>query len=550
MAFDQNTSGYGWIDYFHLIRSRWTIMLFAGSVVLLSGASLHRHSPSLSESTIQIQWEAEKPDVGIPLSNTSAQASASNRISRVVAELKDRDLLAEVSTECSLGTNWNTGSEGATLALLEKRIRLEVFPEEHILNLSLSDLSPDSSALLANTLADHFFHRKMVELESVATEKLSRLQSELEVQRKGVETIQARLVEIGSSPSGSEIETEDLRRELIRAGYLIRALEAKHLLATVEVGDIQLPFHLLSRADAAHARLVRPFLLKMPILILLGLAVGILVVVMIERGQTRLAFLSKMNERLRVTISGFAPVSGESLLRSRIASPILVEAYRSLRTKLLRLPAGECLLMTLLPMRGRDEGIAEVVANLAAVLSDAGKMVLVIDADFRQPRLHVQFEAANYPGFSDFLSGEIRLEEAVLKCRRPNLWFMPSGPLHDDPSGLISGRRMGDLLWYMRSRFDFILIVSPAIDEVSDAGALVALSDFTTLVAPHPESSLSRLEKSRLAIEAASARLTAVFLTTKAESRTSAAPHGYSGAVETSLRNSGESSHQSLNASK
>ena len=183
-------------------------MLFAGSVVLLSGASLHRHSPSLSESTIQIQWEAEKPDVGIPLSNTSAQASASNRISRVVAELKDRDLLAEVSTECSLGTNWNTGSERATLALLEKRIRLEVFPEEHILNLSLSDLSPDSSALLANTLADHFFHRKMVELESVATEKLSRLQSELEVQRKGVETIQARLVEIGSSPSGSEIETE------------------------------------------------------------------------------------------------------------------------------------------------------------------------------------------------------------------------------------------------------------------------------------------------------------------------------------------------------
>lgn len=152
-------------------------------------------------------------------------------------------------------------------------------------------------------------------------------------------------------------------------------------------------------------------------------------------------------------------------------------------------------------------------------------MVLVIDADFRHPRLHRFFDAANHPGLSDYLSGEMRLEETVIKVRRPNLWFMPSGPLHEDPCGLINGRRMGDLIWDMRSRFDFILVVSPSIHEVSDAGALASLADFTALVTPYWACSISQLKKAKLALEAASARLCAVLLTTKLESPEESVPN-------------------------
>ena len=170
--------------------------------------------------------------------------------------------------------------------------------------------------------------------------------------------------------------------------------------------------------------------------------------------------------------------------------------------------------MTLMPLRDR-EGLAEAATNLACVLADGGGTVLVIDADFREPQLHRSFDSANHPGLSDFLSGEIRLEETVIKTLRPNLWFMPSGPLHDDPCGLISGRRMGDLVWNMRSRFDFILVVSPAIHSVSDAGALSALADYTAVVTPYRGCSLSQLRRAQVAINSASGRLAAVFLTTK-----------------------------------
>jgi hypothetical protein len=175
---------------------------------------------------------------------------------------------------------------------------------------------------------------------------------------------------------------------------------------------------------------------------LVGLGLGGLLVMLMARGETRWNIISSLLERLQLPIAGFAPLSGPSLLSGRLAPPHLIESYRDLRTKLKQLPVKDCLLMTLMPLRDRD-GLAEAVTNLACVLADGGGTVLVIDADFRNPGLHHFFAAANHPGLSDFLSGEIRLEETVIKTRRPNLWFMPSGPLHDDPAGLINGAPHG-----------------------------------------------------------------------------------------------------------
>jgi len=153
------------------------------------------------------------------------------------------------------------------------------------------------------------------------------------------------------------------------------------------------------------------------------------------------------------------------------------------------------------------------------VLADAGRTTLVIDADFRQPTLHGFFDAARHPGLSDFLSGEMRLEETVVRSRRPNLWFMPTGPLHDDPGGLLNGRRMGDLVWELRSRFEFILIASPSIHEVSDAGLLAGLADYTAVVTPCAGHSLRQLRETKTALETVSAPLGGVILTTRVKGR-------------------------------
>lgn len=524
MIFDQNASGYGWIDYFHLLRSRWPIVLLVCSLFLLGGAGLQKKVPRLHESVVRLEFESPQETPDAPARSLSEfQASQLNDFSRQIAELRSHNLLSEVVVACDLVKRWGAANEADAIRLLEARSGLEALPGERAIVLRARDLNPAASAELVNTIADQFLSRKESEIRGEANARVVRLEREVGEQHRSIESIEARLVELGADATGSEQEKTDLRRQLVSERYLLRSLEAKHQLAAIEAGEAKSQARLIERAAESSARRIVPILLTLPVLVFLGLLSGLVVTILTERGDIRLNFLANLMQRVELPLAGFAPACGASLLTGRLLPVRLIESYRDLRTKLQRLPAGDCVLMTLMPLRGRD-GLAEATTNLACVLADGGSTVLVIDADFRNPQLHHHFDAANHPGLSDFLSGEMRLEETVIKTRRPNLWFMPSGPLHQDPGGLIAGRRMGDLLWDMRSRFDYLLIASPSIHEVSDAGALAALADYTAVVTPYRDCSIPQLKKAKLALEAASAQLTAVFLTVNLEGVSSDPP--------------------------
>ncbi len=516
MIFDPDIPRYGWIDYFHLIRSRWPIVLLICSFVLLAGAEIQQRLPRLYESTLRIEFDAG-PEKNQPARSATAFAPTElNDLSRQAAELKSRSLLSEVINACDLENRWRVDGESGALRLLEKRMRISQLPSHRELELSVRDLSPESSAALANAIAARFLERKASEVLAEGSGRVVRLEREVRERHSSIAKIEDRLVEIGARPERSASESADLRQQLVSERSLLRSLEAKCQLARIEASEAIAPAYVLNWSEVSEARVVSFVWIVFPVLMLVGLGLGGLVVMLMARGETRWNIISSLLERLQLPIAGFAPLSGPSLLSGRLAPPHLIESYRDLRTKLKQLPVKDCLLMTLMPLRDRD-GLAEAATNLACVLADGGGTVLVIDADFRNPGLHHFFAAANHPGLSDFLSGEIRLEETVIKTRRPNLWFMPSGPLHDDPAGLINGRRMGDLIWDMRSRFEYILIVSAGIHQVSDAGALAALSDFTAVVTPYRGCSLSQIRKAQIAIKSASGRLAAVFLTTSVQ---------------------------------
>lgn len=511
------------MDYFQLLRSKWPVVLLACSLVLLGGAGLKKRLPPLYESTVRVELDKQGSEVVPTFSTTSFRSTQLNDLTRQASEIRSADLLSEVIDSCKLSERWGIAGEAETLALLKERVRVEELPGDRALLLSARDLTPETSAELVNAISERFLERKASEVQAEANARVLRLEREVKERNAEIKRMESRLVEIKGSPVGSEVESEDLRKELISERYLLQSLEAKHQLAVLEAGDTGTQAHMIESAEAKMASFAAPVWLTLPGLVTVGLLTGLVAILLLDGGRTRWNLITNIVNHLQVSIAGFAPLSGVSLLRAKSAPVKLIEGYRELRTRLLRLPAGDCVFINLMPLRDR-EGLAEMVTNLSCVLADGGKTVLVIDADFRHPRLHRFFDAANHPGLSDYLSGEMRLEETVIKVRRPNLWFMPSGPLHEDPCGLINGRRMSDLIWDMRTRFDFILVVSPAIHEVSDAGALASLADFTALVTPYWACSVSQLKKAQLALEAASARLCAVFLTTKFESKEDTVP--------------------------
>jgi capsular exopolysaccharide synthesis family protein len=91
------------------------------------------------------------------------------------------------------------------------------------------------------------------------------------------------------------------------------------------------------------------------------------------------------------------------------------------------------------------------------------------------------------------------LEDVILQTPVDNLYFMPSGILPTDASGILNSRRMSEMIQDVKQRFDLILIDSPPILGVSDASVIASEVDLSIIVVQHrklPRNMLLRVKQS------------------------------------------------------
>jgi len=156
------------------------------------------------------------------------------------------------------------------------------------------------------------------------------------------------------------------------------------------------------------------------------------------------------------------------------------EAYRSLRTALL-LSSARKLKVVAITSAGMREGKTTTAANLAIVLAQLGRPVLLVDADLRKPRLHQLFGASNQIGLVSHLTATAAAGEVVFATAVPNLWIAPAGPLAPAPSELLSSDAMHEWLRAVRARFEYVVIDTPPMLAVTDAIIVGALADGVVL---------------------------------------------------------------------
>jgi polysaccharide biosynthesis transport protein len=159
---------------------------------------------------------------------------------------------------------------------------------------------------------------------------------------------------------------------------------------------------------------------------------------------------------------------------------LISEAYRSLRTALLLSSAREIKLIAVTSAVA-GEGKTATAANLAVVLSQLGRPVLIVDCDLRKPRQHQVFRVSNRVGLVNQLTGTADPEAVILPTEVPNLWVVPSGPTPPNPSELLASARMRDWLDAMRERFDYVIVDTPPALAVTDATLVGVLADGVVL---------------------------------------------------------------------
>ena len=97
-------------------------------------------------------------------------------------------------------------------------------------------------------------------------------------------------------------------------------------------------------------------------------------------------------------------------------SPIS-EAFRSLRTNLEFASVDSPAESILVTSPGSEEGKTTVATNLAIVLAQNEKRVVLVDADLRRPNIHKQFDLSNFMGLSDILRERLSVDDVIKDFR-------------------------------------------------------------------------------------------------------------------------------------
>ncbi|HZK81747.1 MAG TPA: polysaccharide biosynthesis tyrosine autokinase, partial [Humisphaera sp.] len=161
----------------------------------------------------------------------------------------------------------------------------------------------------------------------------------------------------------------------------------------------------------------------------------------------------------------------------------VAESFRSIRTALYFGAPKDRSKTLLITSPTAGNGKSTAAANLAAVIAQAGKKVLLIDADLRNPSQHIIFNLKdNRVGLSSLLSGQGTWERAIQRAPIDGLDLLPSGPKPRNPSEMLNSPMFGELLEMLAEKYDQIVIDSPPVMGVGDARIIAANTDLTLLV--------------------------------------------------------------------
>ena len=223
---------------------------------------------------------------------------------------------------------------------------------------------------------------------------------------------------------------------------------------------------------------------------LAGLGLAILV------DQSELAFRSphEIFDRLQIPVVGRIPrinakqqtdgsKAHASLIAAHKPSATASESFRDVRTSLFFRANVDDIKTVLFTSPSPGDGKSTTISNMAISIAQAGKRVILIDADLRRPRVNQYFGEQMEPGLLQVLGGEAELKDAIQPTEvQENLFLLTTGGRPRNPGELVTSESFRDLILALRDSFDYVLIDSPPVLPVSDPATIASMVDAVYLV--------------------------------------------------------------------
>ena len=255
--------------------------------------------------------------------------------------------------------------------------------------------------------------------------------------------------------------------------------------------------------------------------LLLGALVGLLAGVGAAFVRNALDTSVKSVEALRDLVD--APSLGSVAYDATVpAAPLIVhegpgasrsESLRQIRTNLQFVDVDNPVKVVVITSSLPGEGKTTTACNLAITLAQAGKKVVLVDADLRRARVGDYLGLERAVGVTSVLIDHTSLEHALQPWGRDGLTVLASGQIPPNPSELLASQHMADLLDELERRFDVVLVDTPPLLPVTDAAILAGRCDGALLVVRHGKTSRNQVKAAAAALNSVSARLLGTVMT-------------------------------------
>lgn len=247
-----------------------------------------------------------------------------------------------------------------------------------------------------------------------------------------------------------------------------------------------------------------------------GLIVGVLLALLRHVLDTSIRTVEQLEEATGIPVIGTIDHDPRAkvnpLVIGAAARTPRAEAMRRLRTNLQFLHAANRLHTLVVTSSVAAEGKSTIAANLAILAAESGRSVALVEADLRRPRAADLLGLDGYVGLTSVLAGLATVDEALQPWGDHGLNVLASGPLPPNPSELLGGAGMRELLRALTERFDLIVIDTPPLSPVSDAAALAAEVDGVAVVFRARKTRRTELCTTVRALQAVDARVVGAVL--------------------------------------
>lgn len=408
---------------------------------------------------------------GASSGNDYTQILVEERLAQTYVELLNTDPVLQETID-QLGLPFTTGQ-------LKGRISVSAPQETQIIIIRVEDNDPSRAALIANTLGDVFITHNQTRESLRYAEPIANWESRLHTISDKIEAIETEINAIGEAVTAEERATLS-RLETNLNEAQIQYTDIFNNLNTLQIEQAKESSNLIQIEEAkASNGPIRPRTFTN---VLLAAAVGGMIAVgiifLIEYLDDTIKTPEQVLEDTDLTTLGAIAIIKQADEKQGLITQIsprdpISEAYRVIRTNLDFSSVDEELKSFIVSSASPSEGKSTTAANLAIVMAQTGKKVILIDADLRRPVQHKVFTLSNNMGLTTaILDNQTPVTTHLQETNINNLSVLTSGPIPPNPAELLNSQRMKEVISDFENAADVLVFDTPPVLTVADASII------------------------------------------------------------------------------